>query len=215
MPKLSLRKTFLLVTLFGLCVRFFLIEDYRVVSNSMAPALSAGDLVFVSKSSYSIKLPFSQYEVLKFGSPKRGEVVALSTPTTESSTYIKRVVGLAGDEVVVRGGRLFLNGEPVELEKEKDPKRKVAEQKTEGWEKLAGTEPYLARYSDGKIREYGPVLIPNGHFFVLGDNRTGSIDSRKWGPIPVSYLKGRVWKVWASVDSSGSFRPKRAWLSVR
>jgi signal peptidase I len=188
--------------------RFFLLEDYRVFSDSMSPALLSGDLVFVTKATYNVKLPFSSYEILKLRRPARGEVVVFSLPDHGSETYIKRVVGLEGDEIAIRGGTLEVNGKPLSYEAQAPASGHLK------WEKHEKGGPYPVVSDSAQIADYGPVQIPQGHFFVLGDNRGQSVDSRSWGPIPFSCLKGKVSLIWFSNGPSG-IRPERIGRWVR
>jgi signal peptidase I len=180
-------KAFVIATVTALTVRLFIIEDYRIASDSMQPGLLKGDLILVSKAAFNLRLPFSNFELARTGAPKRSEVVAFTVPDQGADTFIKRVVALAGDKIEIKDGVLWLNGNAQE---ENDS--------------IIGKEA---------MANYGPVDVPAEHFFVLGDNRSESIDSRQWGPIPYSCLKGRVALVWLSVGSEGVLRPQR-WLSA-
>ena len=173
-------------TAVALSVRLFVIESFRVISHSMVPTLNDGDIVFVSKMAYNMRVPFSTYELLRTGKPKANEVVAFSLPDKGGETFIKRVVGVEGDQVQIRGGKVFINDKEVQ---------------TFGKGPIAG--------------EYGPVDVPTGHFFAMGDNSGDSTDSRTWGPIPDSCLKGRVALVWFSIDDSGGLRSDRIGLRVK
>lgn len=168
-----------IATVAALLVRLVLIEDYRISSDSMVPELLTGDLVFVNKAAYNLRFPFSSFRILSLGDPKPGEVVAFSLPEKVTTTFVKRVVAHGGDTIEIRSGQLLRNGVTVE-----------------------GTPLTGAP-------DYGPIDVPLGHFFVLGDNWKDSIDSRAWGPIPNTCLKGRVGLVWLSVGQGAVLRPKR------
>ncbi len=183
-----------MATATALFVRVFIIEDYRIASNSMFPNLEIGKLIFVSKSSFSLKLPFSSYEVIKFSRPKRSEIVAFSLPEKGHMTYVKRVVALAGDRVEIKSGNLYVNGELAKYQKTSPSERQLAESDSNivQVEQLLETKPYKILIEKDKLPNYGPIDIPPNHFFALGDNRLESVDSRSWGPVPYSYLKGKV-----------------------
>lgn len=166
----------------------------------MSPNILTGDLVFISKSAFNLRLPFSTYEVVKFSRPQRTEVVAFSLPERGTDTFVKRVVGLEGDRIEIKGGVLYLNNSPAEYD--------LSENKDYSYETLAGRPKYLIQTGTAAMSDYGPVDIPKNHFFAMGDNRTESIDSRVWGPVPYSCLKGKVKLVWLSVTSAG-IRPER------
>ncbi len=208
---MRLKKTIAILfwaTTAALGFRFFLLEDYRVFSDSMSPALLSGDLVFVNKAAYNLKLPLSPYEILKIRRPVRGEVVVFSLPDHGSETYIKRVVALEGDEVTIRGGALEVNGKALSYEEHASASGHLK------WEKHEKGSPYPVTWDPASHADYGPVQIPQGHFFVLGDNRVQSVDSRSWGPIPFSCLKGKVSVIWFSNGPSG-VRPERIGRWVR
>lgn len=175
-------RLFFIATLSALLVRLFFIEDYRIKSNSMFPTLWVGDLTFVSKLAFNIRVPFSTYEIIKFKRPDRNEVVAFTLPDKGNDTFVKRVVGLEGDTIQIKDNQLLVNGEVV-------------------------TNPFPQ--DNSPVPNYGPVDVPKDHFFAMGDNRADSIDSRKWGPVPYSCLKGRVVLVWLSLADNGTPRPGR------
>ena len=185
---------FLIATATALLFRLFVIEDYRIASNSMFPSLKTGQFIFVSKSAFNIKLPFSGYELIQFSTPQRSEILAFSLPDKNSITYVKRIVAVAGDRVEIKAGDLFINGELAKYQElDSDKSREIA---TSGpsirLEQLEGGKPYKVQTEKEKLPNYGPVDIPPKHFFALGDNRVESVDSRFWGPVPYSCLKGKV-----------------------
>ncbi|MBM4316767.1 MAG: signal peptidase I [Deltaproteobacteria bacterium] len=193
MSRKAITRLFLLATVFALFGRLFIVEDYRIVSNSMFPNLKVGQLVFVAKSAFSIKLPFSSFELIKFSRPHRSEVVAFILPQKNHRTHVKRVVAVAGDRLEIKSGQLYINGNLSHYQEFKDSDRQIA---GEGFklqlEQPDGGQPYPIQMEQGKLADYGPIDVPLNHFFFLGDNRTDSIDSRTWGPVPYSYLKGKV-----------------------
>lgn len=195
---------FLVATLVALTVRLFIVEDFRISSESMTPNLLKGDLILVSKSAYNLKLPFSSFELFRTGKPNRSDIVAFSVPDHGSDTYVKRIVALGGDRVEIKEGVLSINGEVAQNHLISD---------SENEEIWPGRNSYRITKGASPLPDYGPVDIPADHFFALGDNRSDSVDSRVWGPIPYSCLKGRVSLIWLSVSTSGGIRPTR-WLSA-
>ena len=204
---------FFVATVLALLCRVFIVEVFRVVSTSMEPNLKRGDLVFVSKSAFNLRIPFSTFELVTFSRPVRGEVVAFNDPSGDGDVFVKRVVALEGDEVEMRDGNLLLNGKSALLS-EPTPERNVAEDDDLEWENLDRKYPIFHK-GKSPSGTYGPVLVPKNHFFVLGDNRQSSQDSRAWGPVPFSHLRGRVTRVWISLDDSGAVRKDRIWKSIQ
>jgi signal peptidase I len=197
-------KAFAVATLAALVLRAFVVEAFRIASPSMSPTLLVGDLVFVEKFVFGVRLPFSTYEVFSFRNPARGEVVAFTLPDRGLDVFVKRVVAVEGDTVEFRQGKLVLNGVEATYAKA-----------TKGFlERLpgAGVELPLSSLTPEEFR-FGPVAIPAGHFFALGDNREHSADSRDWGPVPLRCLRGRVGYIAFSVDPDRGLRPSR-WLST-
>lgn len=192
---------FAVATGVALLVRLFLIEDYRIASDSMYPNLWTGDLVFVSKYDFNVRFPFSSFELATIRRPKRGEVVAFTLPDRGLETFVKRVVALDGDTVQIRNGVVSVNEKASAYET--GPNGATVE-------KLADGASYAIKPDASKDKDYGPVIVPKDHFFVLGDNRKDSVDSRAWGPVPYSSLKGRVAVVWMSLDADGTLRKGRA-----
>lgn len=144
-------------------------------------------------------LPFSNYEWFHLNRPQPFEIVAFNLPTSNQDSFVKRVVAVAGDRVEIKKGILKINGKGPAYD------RDTSNTYFENW----GSKRYRVIWNSDKILDYGPVDVPANHFFALGDNRENSLDSRTWGPIPYTCLKGKVGLVWASLDSSGSFRVNR------
>ena len=179
MDRRALIKLFSIATVTALSVRLFLIEDFRIASNSMFPNLKVGQLIFVSKSSFSIKVPFSSYEIIKFARPERSEVVAFHLPQKSNVTHVKRVVAVAGDRVEIKEGNLYVNDQLALIQNVGEESRNIASAEADlQMEKLGRKQPYWIHLAKVKASDYGPVDIPPNHFFVLGDNRSDSVDSR-------------------------------------
>lgn len=195
-------RLFLVAFFTALLLRFVVLEVFRVVSVSMTPTLIPGDLLFATKFDYALRLPFSNYEMYVLRRPVPGELVAFEMPERGLETYLKRVVAVSGDIIEFRDGKLLLNGVAATYEASPDGP----------WEKLPGAAAgyRITALPENSFR-FGPVAVPKDHFFVLGDNRTQSIDSRDWGPIPYAYLRGRPKWIGVSVDENGHFRGDR-WL---
>jgi len=208
MKWIQIAKAFTMATVVALVLRLFLIEDYRISSDSMMPNLFRGDLILVSKSAFNLRFPFSSFELARTGKPQRSQVVAFSVPDHGVDTYIKRIVAIGGDKVEIKNGALWVNDQKADY-----LPTNAEEQNHLIQEKWSSGVSYPVLAPPDTMKDYGPVDIPADHFFALGDNRLESLDSRSWGPIPYSCLKGKVSIVWLSVGPAGSIRPNR-WLSA-
>ncbi len=203
----------------ALLIRFFLIEAYRIPSHAMRPTLEAGDTIFVSKSAYGMRLPFTRAPLLGQSLPSRGDVVVFATPSDPDYDYIKRVVAVPGDTVEVRDGHVILNSKALSS----DP----SGSKPCGLQAIPGGPTHAVCWEPPSISGFGPVKVPEQTVFVIGDMRSdiraaattslglSSADSakfRSWGMIPVASLKGKALWVWLSIEpgsvSRGSVFPQ-------
>ena len=202
----SLFPVFLVV----LILRSFIIEPFRIPSGSMYPTLEIGDFIVVSKFSYGVKLPVTQSKIIPISEPERGDVVVFKYPKDPDVDYIKRVVGLPGDEVAYIDRQLFINGKPV-------PQKYIGTYRgTESGAVMNGADIMEETFANGNRhqilidRDKGsfnmdPVKVPEGHYFMVGDNRDHSNDSRFWGFVPEKNLKGRAFAIWMNWDNGVHF----------
>lgn len=194
---------------FALFLKWSLVSVYRIPSKSMAPTLMPGDFVLVNKAAYGFKFtPVSS--PIGASKPALGDVVLLKLNEASGTYYIKRVLGRPNDVVEIKSGLVFVNGQPLKTEKHSDQKdaSSLFEVFTEAFE---GRDWSTLRSQDYAKKNYGPVTVPEGHYFVLGDNRDSSEDSRQWGTIAISLIKGRVSLIALSVnwqDSEGQGQMK-------
>jgi signal peptidase I len=194
-----------IATVMAFCVRLVLFETTRVSSNSMFPNIWMGDWVMVTKFDYNIRIPFSAFEIVKFARPKRGEIASFCLPDHGIESFIKRVVAVAGDKMSLDKGLLSINGSVARYVQSENVSE--AQLLTE---EIPGSPPYRIQPAKaGAKDDYGPVDVPEGHFFVLNDNRNDLNDSRTWGPVPNSCLSGRPKLVLLSVSTNGDFRSER------
>jgi signal peptidase I len=211
----------LFIALFvAVLVRMFILTAYKIPTASMLPTLKAGDFVFAYRLPYGLHVPFSTQKVLSFKKPNRGDVIVFRYPGDDSLSFIKRVVGVEGDKVELRGRRLYVNDQPAVYEK-----AELSGSNTAGGdyystltENLLGSTRLVMFRKGAEATKYGPEVVPMNHIFVLGDNRDSSDDSRYWGMIPVDRVDGRVVTIWLSLDweeglIQGSF-PKIRWERV-
>jgi signal peptidase I len=188
-----------------LVLRSFLVEPFRIPSGSMMPTLLIGDFILVNKYNYGLRLPVLNTKVMVLGAPKRGDVVVFRYPEDPSTPYIKRVVGLPGDRIGYYGKALWINGVRVGQTPMGEYLGVGAGEAMTGAEvrdeALDGVEhPILIERGHPSIEV--ETLVPQGHYFVMGDNRDNSKDSRYWGTVPDDNLIGRAFMIWMNWDSS-------------
>jgi signal peptidase I len=199
-------RSFFPIVLGVLLIRSFLYEPFRIPSSSMMPTLRVGDFIFVSKFSYGLRLPVLNTQVKELGKPQRGDVAVFRLPSDPGTNYIKRVVGLPGDNVSLRGKRLSINGEPVPLE----ILGESVEVECGGFwftaqlaAETLGEQRHLVYLGEQRDRA-SPFLdrvVPQGQYLVMGDNRDCSRDGRIIGYIPEQNLVGRAVRIWMNWDS--------------
>lgn len=203
---------------FFLVFRTFLLEAYRIPSGSMIPTLLVGDWLFVNKLAYGPHVPFTEINLPGYAEPKRGDVVVFKSPNQidqpedPNPTLVKRCVAVAGDTVYMRGGLLYVNGMP-------QPQGYPASEnpKSDGtfshplfeWQKTF--EVHGSRFGEppaqSALDDWGPLHVPTGYLFMLGDNRYDSKDGRYWGLVPRENVRGRPLFVYYSYRSGESTRP--------
>ena len=198
-------KSFFPVILAVLLIRSFLVEPFRIPSNSMMPTLLTGDFILVNKFSYGIRLPVLNNKILEMGEPSRGDVVVFRYPKDPSSDYIKRVVGLPGDRVGYYNKIVYINGEPVgqvpagvyigvgsgiSMSGASERQEQLGD---------ALHDILVMPHTPGLEGEY---VVGDDEYFVMGDNRDNSNDSRYWGPVPEDNLVGKAFRVWMNWDGA-------------
>jgi signal peptidase I len=173
--------------------RSVLADWYVVPTGSMKPTILEGDRVFVWKSAYQIRVPFSRIKLFSTGVPRRGDVVVVRNPDGGSIPFVKRLIGLPGDVVELRNETLYLNGKPMPAEFLPERKADDGETLLLGTEDLMGrTHPIRILPDRPAFRTFGPITVPEGEVFVMGDNRDESRDARFFGTRPVTDLLGRA-----------------------
>ncbi len=195
---LEYSRSFFPVLLFVLIIRSFIFEPFRIPSGSMMPTLLQGDYIFVKKYAYGLRLPVIEKKFIATGEPQRGDVVVFRLPSDPNINYIKRVIGLPGDKVVYREHRLTINGETVDLSRN-------AETPAHGdipqfVEVLGDREHAILIARPGNTMRDGIYVIPEGSYFMMGDNRDNSRDSRFIGVIPEEFLVGEAVRIWMHMD---------------
>lgn len=207
--------SFFVVILPIFLLRSFWLEPFRIPSESMVPTLLAGDFILVNKYAYGVRLPVLNKKIVEVGAPKRGDVMVFRYPIDPTQNFIKRVVGLPGDKVAYINKRLTINGEEMPVRPEQpysEPGKYEIDQFTEtlgGVEhrilNVNGTSPSTpeqnrqshAYQENCKYSEQGvECIVPAGYYFMMGDNRDNSSDSRVWGFVPDENIVGRAFFIW-------------------
>jgi signal peptidase I len=216
--------SYFLAIMLALTIRWGFMEAYVIPSGSMLPSLLIRDHIFVNKFVYGLRVPFSESWLAKFRSPERGEVIVFKKPEDKSIFFIKRVVGLPGDSIAFKEGKIYINDEVVGLIKPEETGHSDEANKNYSWlrdrdfqeggsvdtvndyehwrEKLGDVE-HDVLLRKGRAQEeapFGPVTVPPNSLFVMGDNRHRSHDSRGWGFVPEENILGRAMFVWLSCE---------------
>ncbi len=167
----------------ALFIRTFVVQAFKIPSGSMQNTLLIGDYILVNKFIYGIKVPFTDYTLIPIEKPKRGDIIVFKFPKDPDKDFIKRVVGVGGDEIRIVNKKVYVNVEP-----ENNPFE-------------VHVDPQV--YPPGlQIRDnFGPVKVPEGELFVMGDNRDESNDSRFWGFVDLSAIRGKAFMIYWSWDS--------------
>ena len=172
----------LVAVVLAILLRTFIVQAYKIPSGSMLETLQIGDRLLVGKFSYGIKIPFTAQYLIEFDGPKHGDIIVFQSPPNPDIDFVKRVIGMPGDVIEIRNKTVFRNGQPMH-------------------------EPY-ARFISDRIalgNNMAPKAVPPGQYFVMGDNRDASEDSRSWGFVPRGHIHGRAWIIHWSRDPNDSF----------
>ena len=181
-----------------LVLRSFVGEPFRIPSGSMLPTLLVGDFILVNKFAYGLRLPVVDTKILDVGEPQRGDVIVFRYPEDPSVDFIKRVVGVPGDHVVYRDKQLFINGEPMP-QSFVGPYGAYPVEAIQVRSETLGGDPHGILVMPGRGSSAAlEFSVPAGEYFVMGDNRDNSNDSRGWGMVPEANLVGRAFLVWMS-----------------
>jgi signal peptidase I len=204
-------------------LRSFLWEPFKIPSSSMVPTLLVGDLILVNKYAYGIRLPIINKKIIPLGDPQRGDVMVFKYPKDMSQDYIKRVIGVPGDKITYENKRLTVNGKPVEYQpmddyldsehpvyykqlQEKLPftTHRILNDETKRSFVLDGVENFPQHENCVYSYDKFTCIVPEGNYFMMGDNRDNSADSRYWGFVPDKNIVGKAFLVWMNFGN-----PKR------
>ena len=206
-------KIFVVSVLLFFFIRTFFVEAFKIPSGSMENTLQVGDFLLVNKLAYGAEVPMTHLRLPKVEAPHDGDVIVFEWPVDVSKNFVKRLVGVPGDTLEMRDGTLLRNGRGVNewyvlrTEPDMDPAP----------EDFRWQRDYLVRTAIASVgyhpsrNNWGPLVVPEGNYFVLGDNRDNSLDSRYWGFVPDSLLKGRPFVIYYSYapDTANAF----SWLT--
>ena len=219
----EMARSFFPVILIVFVLRSFLYEPFKIPSESMVPTLVVGDFILVNKFTYGVRLPVLNKKIVDVGLPKRGDVMVFRYPEDPTKDFIKRVVGLPGDKIAYKNKRLVINDQPIVTEQLDSQTRvddRLAFQSYEVIREKLGEKPHIS-YLDpraqgvrlGGVREFPNrancaynddqmiCTVPAGHYFMMGDNRDNSEDSRYWGFVPEDNIVGKAVLVWMNFGS--------------
>ncbi len=200
-------------------LRSFLYEPFKIPSSSMVPTLVIGDLILVNKYTYGIRLPIINKKIIDINDPQRGDVMVFKYPKDPSLDYIKRVIGVPGDKIVYKNKRLTVNGKEVSYEPLPDyldeehlsyskqyqehlasvPHRILNDEKAPSY--VQNPDPFPMRDLCSYNLEGFSCTVPTGHYFMMGDNRDNSLDSRYWGFVPDRNIVGKAFFVWMNLGN--------------
>jgi len=177
-------EAFALAILLALFIRTFVVQAFKIPSGSMIPTLSIGDHILVNKFIYGIKLPFTDLIVVPISTPQRGDIIVFKYPEDESKDFIKRVVGTSGDVVEVRNKEVYVNGAHLDNAHVQHVDREIHQDRRDN---------------------FGPATVPQESYFVMGDNRDQSLDSRFWGFVKEPKIRGQAFLIYWSWDGADTW----------
>ena len=180
-------ESILIAIVMAIVIKTFVVQAFKIPSGSMIPTLKIGDHILVNKFIYGTKLPFTDRVIIPMKSPSRGDIIVFKYPDDESKDFIKRVIGLPGDTVEIKDKTVHINGKPLEESYPIHGDKMVYP---------SGLQPR---------DNFGPIVVPQGSYFAMGDNRDFSLDSRYWGFVTLNKIKGRAFIVYWSWNGEDSW----------
>lgn len=189
-------KSFFPVLLIVFLLRGFVIEPFKIPSGSMLPSLYIGDFILVNKFAYGVRIPVLNKKIIETGSPERGDVMVFRYPRDPSLDYIKRVVGLPGDHIAYYNKVLYVNGKPVSRQFEGQYEGPGQAHASEYVETLFDRDHLILLMPGRPNSLEGKYIVPEKMYFVMGDNRDNSADSRVWGAVPEENIVGKAFMIW-------------------
>ncbi len=197
-------RSFFPILLIVCVLRSFLAEPFRIPSGSMKPTLLEGDFILVNKFSYGVRLPMFGTKVVKVGEPKAGDILVFRFPKDPSIDFIKRVIGVPGDKIKYVDKKLYINDKPIEQEslgQAYDTDLRGLTYKVKHYKEKLDQRPHSIYVHDSDGVPMEEMTVPKGMYFVMGDNRDASEDSRRWGFVPEELILGKAFFIWMSWDA--------------
>lgn len=212
-------KGFIVLIILLISLRWSFVDHYRVPTGSMVPTIAVGDMVLVNKLAYNFRLPFTDWILFETSPLERGDIVVFKNPQDTSMNFVKRLIGLPGDELEVTDGVIRINGKETILaigtgpaimeqlyntldtfhyEEDIDGKKFTVQRIPSAFQEASRRDQYP---------HYQKITVPKDHFFFMGDNRDNSADSRYWGFVPKDYIKGRAFRVTLSITFGDYYLP--------
>jgi signal peptidase I len=191
---------FLLFLILMFAARSSLADWYVVPSGSMQPTIVEGDRILVNKMAYHLEIPFTNIAIMDTGSPQRGDIIVFNSKAA-GMRLVKRLIGLPGDKIAMYQNQLIINGQPIQYTL--DPENNKASEALDGVNHLVKFIP-----SETARDTFSTVIVPPGHYLVLGDNRNNSADSRYYGFVPEAELQGKALHVVLSLDPEDFYLPR-------
>ena len=188
--------------LLAFVIRSFVVQAFKIPSGSMLPTLKVGDHLLVNKFLYGLRLPFTDIYVTDFSDPEFQDIIVFRFPENESKDFIKRVIGTPGDTIRIKDNKVYRNGEPI-----KEPYARPSQTEAHGSFPMDKWPPHSF---DPRVRNnLGPIEVPENKYFVMGDNRGESYDSRFWGFVEENKILGEAWIIYWSWESWTNIRWSR------
>ncbi len=208
-----------------LCFRWSIASPYHVPTASMEPTIKVGDRLLAWKLAYEIKIPFTDNSLFSWSEPQRGDIIVFRYPKEPDIDYVKRVIGLPGDRIKIREDILYINGKMQKLVSHENDRSVLADiddnpqNKKLFVETLGDLDHWVLYDKNNPFRIFksdfpadGEYIVPDNSYFVMGDNRDNSTDSRIWGPVPHSYVRGKaMFVLWSLFSSDDSLIPSLRW----
>ena len=210
-------RSFFPVLLLVFLIRSFLFEPFRIPTGSLEPTLRIGDFILVNKYAYGIRLPVLHKKIFANAEPARGDIVVFRWPPNPSYNFIKRIIGIPGDHISYIDKTIYVNGQKISQDFEKnttnndegDPINVVQKK-----ENFLGIQHTIYQIENHPAVDYKDIIVPEGMYFAMGDNRDNSMDTRYWGFVPEKNIVGKGTLVWMSWSSPSSWSDKIRWKRI-